>query len=90
MKSSDFKKILKDLKKKNIAILGHIGSGKSLIGRKLAKKFDINHIDSDTEIIKSTKKSINEIFDEGGEDYFRKIENKILSNILQKKKIIIS
>ena len=38
MKSFKFKNKLKEMKKKNIAIMGHMGSGKSVIGKVLAKK----------------------------------------------------
>ena len=90
MKSFKFKNKLIELKKNNIAILGHMGSGKSVVGKMLAKKFNIQHIDSDQEIIKITTKSINQIFEEKGEEYFRNIEKKVLLNLIQKKNIIIS
>ena len=54
--------IYKELKKNNIAIMGHMGSGKSSIGRMLAKELGLKHIDSDREIVKYTNKSINQIF----------------------------
>ena len=62
MERITFKKKLKDLKKNNIAIVGHMGAGKSIVGKILAKKIDFQHIDSDNEIIRSSNKSINKIF----------------------------
>ena len=47
--------------------MGHMGAGKSIIGKMLAKKIDFQHIDSDLEIIRFTRKSINKIFQEDGE-----------------------
>ncbi len=90
MKSREFKNILKELKKKNLAIMGHMGSGKSVLGKLIAKKFNLKHIDSDKEIVKFTNLSINKLFEIYGEKYFRKIEKKILLKIIEKKNVIIS
>ena len=61
MERSEFTNIFKELGKKNIAIMGHMGSGKSLTGKILAKQLGFQHLDSDLEIIKLTNKSINQI-----------------------------
>ena len=73
MKSREFKNILKELEKKNLAIMGHMGSGKSVLGKLIAKKLNLKHLDSDKEIVKFTNLSINKIFEIHGEKYFRKI-----------------
>ena len=52
----------------NIALIGHMGSGKSTIGKLLAKKLNFYHIDSDRLIEKKYKKTIKEIFTENGEN----------------------
>ena len=90
MNSADFKNKLKDLNKKNVAIMGHMGSGKSIIGKILANMLNFEHVDSDKEITKLTNKSINQIFKEKGEEYFRIVEAKILSNLINKNDIILS
>ncbi len=90
MKSSEFKNIFKELNKRNIAIIGHMGSGKSIVGKMLAKQLDFQHIDSDQEIVKLTDKSINQIFEEKGEQYFRDVETKILLRLIEKKNVVIS
>ena len=90
MKRSEFTNIFKELGKKNIAIMGHMGSGKSLTGKILAKQLGFQHLDSDLEIIKLTNKSINQIFEEKGEQYFRSVETKILLSLIEKKNVIIS
>ena len=76
MKNHKFIKILNDLEKKNVAIMGHMGSGKSIIGKIIAKKNDLSHIDIDREIVSFEGKSINDIFSKQGENYFRKIFQK--------------
>ena len=66
--------------------MGHMGSGKSLIGKIIAKQLGFQHLDSDLEIIKLTNKSINQIFEEKGEQYFRSVETKTLLSLIGKKK----
>ena len=90
MKRSEFKNILLEFGKKNIAIMGHMGSGKSIIGKKLAKQLGFKHLDSDLEIIKLTNKSINQIFEEKGEKYFRIVETKVLLRLIEEENAIIS
>ena len=77
-------------KKKNISLIGLMGSGKSIIGKHLANELDLEFYDSDIEIEKSTGKSINSIFQDNGEEYFREIEGKICLKLLDKKKCVIS
>jgi shikimate kinase len=59
---------------KNIVLIGMPGSGKSSIGRKVADKFGMNFTDTDEMITFSEGKSINDIFFEKGENYFRDCE----------------
>ena len=67
---------------RNIVLLGHMGCGKTTIGKNLARKLKYNFIDTDYEIEKSTDSKINTIFLNKGEHEFRKIEEDIISNIL--------
>ena len=90
MEFTHFKKILNVIKKKNIVIIGHMGSGKTVFSKKIASNYNIKHIDTDREIIKLEKLNINEIFLNKGEAYFRKIESKIVLNTLEKKYVVIS
>ncbi len=90
MESLEFKNKLKELKKNNIAIIGHMGAGKSIVGKILAKKIDFQHKDSDHEITRFTMKSINKIFQEKGEAYFRNIETEIVLKLIEKKNVILS
>ena len=64
--------------KDNIALIGFMGSGKSTIGRILAKYMDMKFIDIDKLIAAREKKTIPEIFSEKGEQYFRKLEREIV------------
>ena len=82
--------LLNKLKKKNICIMGLMGSGKSIIGKDLSKYLDLKFYDTDKEIEKKTKKSINSIFKEHGESYFRDIEEKICVDLLNYNNCVIS
>ena len=79
-----------EIKKKNVCIMGLMGSGKSIIGKDLSKYSNFKFYDTDKEIELKTKKSINEIFEKNGESYFRKIEEKICLELLTKNNCIIS
>jgi len=76
--------------KGNIVFLGMMGSGKTSIGKLVSKKLKLNFFDTDNEIENEVGMKISRIFKEKGEGYFREIEEKITSNILEKKNIVIS
>ncbi|MBC8554251.1 MAG: shikimate kinase [Candidatus Brocadiales bacterium] len=58
----------------NIVLIGFRGTGKSTVGRLLAKRLERDFIDSDKYIERSTGKTIKRIFEDDGEEGFRKIE----------------
>ena len=58
----------------NIYLIGMMGAGKSTIGRLLSKKLKKKFIDTDDKIEKFTQLTISEIFEEFGENRFRKME----------------
>jgi shikimate kinase len=71
---------------KNIVLIGFMGSGKSFIGKKLAKKLDINFLDMDELIEKNEGVQIRQIFTDKGEGYFRDLECKLFENLCQTQK----
>ncbi|MBP4138798.1 shikimate kinase [Flavobacterium geliluteum] len=68
---------------KKIILLGYMGSGKSTIAQKLSKITNIPFLDLDICIEERARKSINLIFEEHGEIYFRKLEHQIFLELLQ-------
>lgn len=66
-----------------IILLGYMGSGKTTIGKKLAKKLYLPFFDLDQYIESREGTSIPEIFKNKGEIYFRKIEHTYLQEFLQ-------
>ena len=75
---------------KNLIFLGMMGSGKSSIGSLVSKKLNLPFIDIDNLIEESLRMSITEIFENKGEDYFRKLEEKITLKSLKNKKNVIA
>jgi len=67
-----------------------MGVGKSTIAKTLAKKLSFNFVDIDELIEKKERCSINDIFRNKSEIFFRKLENKITLEELQKKGSVVS
>lgn len=61
-----------------IVLVGLMGSGKTTVGRELAKKLNLRFADSDELIEKRAKLSVREIFFEKGEPEFRRLETEAL------------
>jgi shikimate kinase len=74
----------------NIFLVGPMGSGKSTIGRKLAKKLKRSFYDSDAEIEQRTGANIPLIFDIEGEKGFRKRESKIFDELTGLSNIVLA
>ncbi len=67
-----------------ITLYGFMGSGKTLLGKRLAGKMGYNFVDLDEEIEKKAGISISSIFKEKGEIFFRNLEHNTLKEIVKK------
>ena len=74
----------------NIYLIGFSGTGKSLSGIRAAELLKLPFVDMDDLIEYRTKKSIPEIFEDDGEDAFRKIETDILRELSEKSSRVVS
>ena len=61
-----------------IVLCGYMGSGKSKVGKLVSNHLNLQFSDLDILLEQSAGKSISDIFQENGEIYFRKMENKLL------------
>lgn len=75
---------------KNIVLVGLSGSGKTTIGMILSKKSNYMFTDTDEIIVKLQNRSINEIFAENGEEYFRDLETDVTKEVSKQGNQIIS
>lgn|SRR5690554_1196103 len=71
-------------------LVGFMGSGKSHMGRRLAKQLDIPWVDMDKEIERAEGRTINDIFAESGEDYFRQLERDYLLQLDKDQDLIVA
>ena len=67
-------------RKKNVYLIGMMGTGKSTIGKQVASELSLDFYDSDLEIEKKSGKSVSEIFATDGEPKFRKLEENFIEN----------
>ena len=70
--------------------MGLPGSGKSTVGRQLARRLNLSFIDSDHAIEERLGCSIREFFEVEGEERFRDIETQVIQKLLQEKYGVIS
>lgn len=66
-----------------IALVGLPGSGKSTIGRQLARRLGLSTLDTDQVIEQRLGCSIREYFEREGEDSFRNIEQEVIDDVTQ-------
>ena len=75
---------------KTICLTGMMGSGKTSVAEIFAKNKNLRVVDIDSMIEKSEKMSVSEIFAQKGENYFRKVEQKIIFDLFEEENLIIS
>lgn len=73
-----------------VFLVGYMGSGKTTLGRKLAYILQHEFIDLDEYIEEQEGRTISQIFEEDGEDYFRKLERVYLHRIIDREDVVIS
>ena len=75
---------------KNIVLIGLMGSGKSAIGRTIARMLARRFIDTDRIIERKTGKTIQQIFKEEGESKFRTYEKEAIKKVSQYVGVVIA
>lgn len=73
-----------------IFLIGFMGSGKTTLGKKLANILKYQFIDLDSCIEENEARTISQIFQEDGEDYFRNLERVYLHRLIEKEDVVIS
>src|SRR5437773_1938360 len=73
-----------------IYLVGFMGSGKTTVGRRLAKKLGWKFIDLDEEIERRARRTVADIFRENGEVRFRQLEHRSLKQVSSLKQSVIA
>jgi shikimate kinase/3-dehydroquinate synthase len=76
--------------RENIFLTGFSGTGKSTVGRAVARLLGWRFVDTDELIVEATGKSIPAIFEEGGEAAFRRLEHEHLTKVCEAERQIVS
>lgn len=74
----------------NIYLVGFMGTGKTAVGKALAKKKKLQFVDLDDLIEFREKRAISDIFAGDGEPYFRKVEKRALKKVSKEKKFVVA
>ncbi len=75
---------------KNIYLVGFMGTGKTFVGKELAKKKKWQFVDLDDLIELREKRLIADIFVKEGEPYFRRVEKQVLKEVAKEKKFVVA
>jgi len=74
----------------NIVLVGPMGSGKSAVGKQLARDLGLDFVDSDAEIEKRTGVDIAYIFEKEGEAGFRTREREMIAELTKREAIVLA
>ncbi len=69
------------MNKKNVVLIGFMGCGKSTVGKKLANALSYSFMDTDAAIEELYGKTISQMFEEDGENFFRTAETELLKKL---------
>lgn len=75
---------------KRVFLVGYMGVGKTTVGKVLSKRLGVEFIDLDKYIENRYRKTIAQLFDEKGEENFRKIERNALSEVSSFENVLIA
>ena len=74
----------------NIVLIGFMGAGKSTVASGLNRLYGMQIVEMDECIAKREGKSIPEIFETNGEEYFRNLETELLIELQKQTNLVIS
>ncbi|MCI5639880.1 MAG: shikimate kinase [Lachnospiraceae bacterium] len=76
--------------KEHIFLIGFMGVGKTTTSHKLSEKLGAKEVDTDAMIVEKEGKAISHIFEDEGEEYFRKVETETIEQLKQLDPAIVS
>ncbi|MEM1441976.1 MAG: shikimate kinase [Verrucomicrobiota bacterium] len=75
---------------RNLILIGFMGTGKTTIGKQVARSLGFRFVDTDALISKEAGKSISKIFEDSGEEVFRDLETEVLKECGEQENQVIS
>jgi shikimate kinase len=75
---------------KNIVLIGFMGSGKTSVGREIARRLGWEFVDTDELVETTAGRTIPDIFAKEGEPTFRRIESKVVQEVASREHAIIA
>jgi len=78
------------LGKRNLYLIGPMGTGKTAVGKHLGRVLGLPFIDSDAEIVRTAGVDIPYIFDEEGEEGFRRRERQVIAELCAREPIVLA
>jgi len=75
---------------RSIVLIGLMGTGKTTVGRRLARRLGVRFIDSDMEIEKAAQLKVSDIFAIYGEPEFRSLERRVIERLLSGKPCVLA
>lgn len=73
-----------------ISLIGYRATGKTTLGRKLARRLGYRLKDSDAEVEKLAGKTIAQIFSREGEEHFRDLEEKVIAKLCREQDVVLA
>ena len=75
---------------RNVILVGFMGTGKSTVGKLVARTLGFRFVDTDEMIVRKAGKRIPAIFEEVGEEGFRRIESGVLEDLVHEDGLVVS
>lgn len=75
---------------RNLALIGFMGTGKSVVGQAAAARLDFTFVDTDALVEAETGRTITEIFRDQGEPAFRQLEQAVLRELAARARLVIA
>ncbi|KEC56032.1 shikimate kinase [Bartonella koehlerae] len=82
--------LLSSLDKRALVLVGLMGAGKSVIGKRIATMLCLPFYDSDQEIEKAAQMTITELFNVYGEQEFRALEQRVILNLIKNRPLVLA
>jgi shikimate kinase len=74
----------------NVVLIGYRGTGKSTIGRLVAKRLQMPFVDADEELERRAGRTIRDIFASDGEIGFRELESQVVADLLSRDQTVVA